>query len=211
MHIDSTDGFVGVLVLLPENVGDFLDIHIVARVVHQRLISVAVVVRRQVSVLVVRVQLRRLDLQRDVVEVRAVRVPVVRQVDHHLLQRQPLSLPLRHDPHRPVLPFLHVRVVVQRLLFVHAVAVFQLRHQPEGAPLVERRRHRVGLRPAGEREARLRRQAELDGLQREAQAARVPRYTHHVPACRVCHIAAAVRRPPAVLRRHPAVVHEVEA
>ena len=66
MHIDSTDGFVGVLVLLPENVGDFLDIHIVARVVHQRLITVAVVVRRQVPVLVVRVQLRRLDLQRDV-------------------------------------------------------------------------------------------------------------------------------------------------
>ena len=66
MHIDSANGFVGVLVLLPENVGDFLDIHIVARVVHQRLIPVAVVVRRQVPVLVVRVQLRRLDLQRDV-------------------------------------------------------------------------------------------------------------------------------------------------
>ena len=69
----------------------------------------------------------------------------------------------------------------------------------------------IGLRPAGEREARLRLPAKPDGLQREAQAGGAARHTHHVPACRVGHIAAAVRRPPAALRVHPAVVHEVEA
>lgn len=69
----------------------------------------------------------------------------------------------------------------------------------------------IGLRPAGEREARLRLPAKPDGLQREARTGGAVRRAHHVPACRVGHRAAAVRRPPAVLRVHPAVVHEVEA